>query len=104
MKSPRVVSAPDILGGTPVFVGTRVPVRILFEHLEAVASFAQMTAVLAAASPVLARPASRRRSLRCGRCSRCRGRAPRAPGHSLEKPPRGRPAAPIGTGHRRLSW
>jgi uncharacterized protein (DUF433 family) len=39
MKSPRVVSAPDILGGTPVFVGTRVPVRILFEHLEAVASF-----------------------------------------------------------------
>lgn len=26
---------PDILGGTPVFVGTRVPVRILFEHLEA---------------------------------------------------------------------
>ena len=26
---------PDILGGTPVFVGTRVPARILFEHLEA---------------------------------------------------------------------
>ena len=26
---------PDILGGTPVFRGTRVPVRILFEHLEA---------------------------------------------------------------------
>jgi uncharacterized protein (DUF433 family) len=26
---------PDILGGTPVFVGTRVPVRILFEYLEA---------------------------------------------------------------------
>ena len=26
---------PDILGGTPVFVGTRVPVRILMEHLEA---------------------------------------------------------------------
>lgn len=35
MKSPRVVSDPEILGGTPVFVGTRVPVRILFEHLEA---------------------------------------------------------------------
>lgn len=35
MQSPRVVSDPDILGGTPVFVGTRVPVRILFEHLEA---------------------------------------------------------------------
>lgn len=28
-------SDPDILGGVPVFVGTRVPVRILFEHLEA---------------------------------------------------------------------
>ena len=26
---------PDILGGTPVFSGTRVPVRILLEHLEA---------------------------------------------------------------------
>jgi uncharacterized protein (DUF433 family) len=35
MKSPRVISDPEILGGTPVFVGTRVPVRILFEHLEA---------------------------------------------------------------------
>jgi uncharacterized protein (DUF433 family) len=26
---------PDILGGTPVFYGTRVPVRVLIEHLEA---------------------------------------------------------------------
>jgi len=26
---------PEILGGTPVFVGTRVPIRILLEHLEA---------------------------------------------------------------------
>jgi len=26
---------PEILGGTPVFVGTRVPVRILFDYLEA---------------------------------------------------------------------
>ncbi len=26
---------PDVLGGTPVFAGTRVPVRILMEHLEA---------------------------------------------------------------------
>lgn len=26
---------PAILGGTPVFSGTRVPVRILMEHLEA---------------------------------------------------------------------
>lgn len=33
---PAVVhSDPDILGGTPVFVGTRVPVKSLFDHLEA---------------------------------------------------------------------
>lgn len=25
----------DTLGGTPVFAGTRVPIRILMEHLEA---------------------------------------------------------------------
>ena len=35
MKSPRVISGPEILGGTPVFIGTRAPVRIIFEHLEA---------------------------------------------------------------------
>ena len=35
MKSPRIISDPEIVGGTPVFIGTRVPVRILFEHLEA---------------------------------------------------------------------
>jgi uncharacterized protein (DUF433 family) len=26
---------PDILGGTPIFVGTRVPIKILFDYLEA---------------------------------------------------------------------
>ena len=35
MSPQRVVTDPEVLGGTPVFVGTRVPVRILFEHLEA---------------------------------------------------------------------
>jgi uncharacterized protein (DUF433 family) len=30
-----VHSDPDVLGGTPVFVGTRVPVKILFDYLEA---------------------------------------------------------------------
>jgi uncharacterized protein (DUF433 family) len=35
MKSKHVISDPEILGGTPVFAGTRVPVRIIFEHLEA---------------------------------------------------------------------
>lgn len=37
MEEPKIVihRDPEILGGTPVFVGTRVPVRILFEYLEA---------------------------------------------------------------------
>ena len=36
MKLQGVVhSDPEILGGTPVFVGTRVPVQSLVDHLEA---------------------------------------------------------------------
>jgi len=34
-KSEVVHSDSGILGGTPVFVGTRVPVRSLFDYLEA---------------------------------------------------------------------
>jgi len=34
-KSDVVHSDSDILSGTPVFVGTRVPVRSLFDYLEA---------------------------------------------------------------------
>jgi uncharacterized protein (DUF433 family) len=30
-----VHSDPEIMGGEPVFVGTRVPVKTLFDHLEA---------------------------------------------------------------------
>lgn len=30
-----IQSNPEVLGGTPVFTGTRVPVRSLFDHLEA---------------------------------------------------------------------
>ncbi len=30
-----VRSDPDVLGGTPVFAGTRVPVKSLFDYLEA---------------------------------------------------------------------
>jgi len=30
-----VTQDPEILGGEPVFVGTRVPVKSLFDHLEA---------------------------------------------------------------------
>lgn len=35
MDSKYIARDPEILGGTPVFAGTRVPVRILLEHLEA---------------------------------------------------------------------
>ena len=36
MKLASVIdSDPEILGGTPVFLGTRVPVQSLFDHLEA---------------------------------------------------------------------
>jgi len=35
MKSSSVVhSDPEILGGTPVFVGTRVPVQALIDYIE----------------------------------------------------------------------
>jgi len=34
-KATVVHSDPKILGGTPVFVGTRVPVQVLFDCLEA---------------------------------------------------------------------
>ena len=36
MKRDLIVNSdPEILGGTPVFSGTRVPIRSLFDHLEA---------------------------------------------------------------------
>jgi uncharacterized protein (DUF433 family) len=35
MKEPVVRSDPEILGGTPVFAGTRVPVHNLIDYLEA---------------------------------------------------------------------
>ncbi|HXT64580.1 MAG TPA: DUF433 domain-containing protein [Pyrinomonadaceae bacterium] len=35
MSSPDLITIdPDILGGAPVFKGTRVPVKTLFEYLE----------------------------------------------------------------------
>jgi len=35
MSNNLITISPAIMGGTPVFVGTRVPVQTLFEHLEA---------------------------------------------------------------------
>ena len=34
MDQPIVTSSPDILSGTPVFAGTRVPVQALIDYLE----------------------------------------------------------------------
>jgi uncharacterized protein (DUF433 family) len=34
MAQPIVTSFPDILSGTPVFAGTRVPVQALIDYLE----------------------------------------------------------------------
>jgi uncharacterized protein (DUF433 family) len=34
IKAPVIHNDPDILGGTPVFVGTRVPAQSLFDYLE----------------------------------------------------------------------
>jgi len=33
-RSQYILSDPDILGGTPVFAGIRVPISILFEYLQ----------------------------------------------------------------------
>ena len=34
-KTPLITVSPDVLSGTPVFIGTRVPVQTLIEYLEA---------------------------------------------------------------------
>jgi uncharacterized protein (DUF433 family) len=34
MKQPVVSRNPDVMGGIPVFSGTRVPVQTLFDYLE----------------------------------------------------------------------
>ena len=35
MSEPIVTSSSDIMGGTPVFAGTRVPIQTLLDYLEA---------------------------------------------------------------------
>lgn len=35
MNSKLISSSPDILSGTPVFTGTRVPIQTLLDYLEA---------------------------------------------------------------------
>lgn len=64
MKHPVIHSDPEIQGGVPVFVGTRVPVRNLFDYLEAgdslddfLRSFPSVTREQAIAALELAREA-----------------------------------------------
>jgi uncharacterized protein (DUF433 family) len=35
MKEPTITASPDIMGGTPVFANTRVPVQTLLDYLKA---------------------------------------------------------------------
>jgi uncharacterized protein (DUF433 family) len=35
MSKPVVTTSPEVMGGTPVFPGTRVPVQTLLDYLEA---------------------------------------------------------------------
>ena len=39
-----ITTDPDILGGQPVFAGTRVPIETLFDHLEAGVPLAEFLA------------------------------------------------------------
>jgi uncharacterized protein (DUF433 family) len=62
IKSSVIHSDPEILGGTPVFVGTRVPVKNLYDYLEAgdalgefLADFPSVTREQAVAALELAR-------------------------------------------------
>lgn len=64
MKSTVIHSDPEIQGGVPVFVGTRVPVKNLFDYLEAgdsldtfLQSFPSVTREQAVAALELAREA-----------------------------------------------
>jgi uncharacterized protein (DUF433 family) len=35
LDSTRISVSPDVMGGTPVFAGTRVPIETLFDYLKA---------------------------------------------------------------------
>ena len=34
MTKPLIICSPDVMGGTPVFAGTRVPIQTLLDYLE----------------------------------------------------------------------
>lgn len=56
MKSDDLITVdPDILGGTPVFKGTRVPVKTLFDYLENNYSLEQFLECFPSVTGVMAR-------------------------------------------------
>lgn len=44
MEKPVISCSPDVMGGTPVFAGTRVPVQTLLDYLEAADSIDEFLA------------------------------------------------------------
>ena len=44
MKQPVLCRTPDVMGGAPVFCGTRVPVQTLLDYLEAGDSISEFLA------------------------------------------------------------
>jgi uncharacterized protein (DUF433 family) len=53
MDDPIISCDPDIMGGTPVFAGTRVPVQTLLDYLEAGDSIDEFIAGFPSVSRVL---------------------------------------------------
>ena len=54
MDTNFVKTNPLVLGGTPVFAGTRVPVRILFEYIETGETIAEFLDEFPSVSPEMA--------------------------------------------------
>lgn len=55
MKGENLITVdPEILGGTPVFTGTRVPVNTLFEYLEDDYSLDEFLECFPTVTPVMA--------------------------------------------------
>ena len=53
-KTDLITIDPEVLGGTPVFKGTRVPVKVLFDYLERAYSLDEFVACFPSVSKELA--------------------------------------------------
>jgi uncharacterized protein (DUF433 family) len=55
MNAPDLITIdPEILGGTPVFKGTRVPIKTLFEYLEQNYTLAEFIECFPSVTPEMA--------------------------------------------------